>query len=156
MARHLVLDTGPLGLATKPPDRPDAAACLAWLDRLGTAGWSIVLPEIADYELRRQLLLDANEPAIRRLDLFGEAVRFEWIDRLTLGRAARFWADVRRAGKPTADRHALDGDCILAAQAAGIAERHGPDDEVIIATTNVKHLERFAGIDARPWDRIES
>ena len=153
MDRHLVLDTGPLGIATKPPDRPDAIACVSWLDRLTATGWSIILPEIADYELRRQLLLNGNGPAVRRLNLFGQAVRFEWIDRPTMRKAAQFWADVRRVGRPTADRHALDGDCILAAQASLIAERHG-SDQVIIATTNVGHLGRFAGIEARYWERI--
>jgi predicted nucleic acid-binding protein len=152
--RHLVLDTGPLGIATKPDDRPDTVACLAWLDRLIAADWSVILPEIADYELRRQLLLNGNHAGIRRLDLFGQAVRFEWINRLTLRLAARFWADLRREGRPTADPHALDGDCILAAQASLIAE-HYDSEQVVVATTNVGHLGRFAGIDARQWNRIE-
>ena len=155
MARYLVLDTGPLGLATKRPDRPDTIACVARLERLIVAGWSLVLPEIADYELRRQLILNGNDAGVRRLNLFGQAVRFEWIDRLTLRRAAQFWADVRRDGRPTADRHALDGDCILAAQASLIAERSG-SDQVIIATTNVGHLSRFPGSNASLWEEIES
>jgi hypothetical protein len=46
---------------------------------------------------------------------------------------------------------ALDGDAILAGQAAIVGF---PGDEVIIATTNVHHLGRFPGIDARPWQSI--
>lgn len=66
-------------------------------------------------------------------------------------RAAEFWALVHNLGRPTAHPHALDGDAILAAQASLC----GPaGDEVLIATTNVGHLARFPGIDARPWDRI--
>jgi len=50
------------------------------------------------------------------------------------------------AGKPTADRNALDGDVILAAQA--IWEVNA-GNEVVIATTNVGHLSQF--VDVREW-----
>lgn len=29
-----------------------------------------------------------------------------------------------------------------------------PGDEVVIATTNVRHLSRFPGVDARTWSEI--
>ena len=60
-------------------------------------------------------------------------------------------APLRKLGRPTAHPHALDADAILAAQASLCG---GPGDEVIVATTNVGHLARFPGIDARPWDTI--
>jgi hypothetical protein len=63
-------------------------------------------------------------------------------------RAAQFWADARNAGLPTAADPALDGDVILAAQVAVSAG----DEDPVIATTNVKHLERF--VIARLWRDI--
>ena len=63
--------------------------------------------------------------------------------------AARFWAEARSGGRPTAKNEALDADVILAGQAATIT---GGDDKPIIATTNVKHLARFA--QASIWDQI--
>ena len=63
--------------------------------------------------------------------------------------AAQLWADARNRGKPTADRNALDGDVILAAQA--IWEVNA-GNEVVIATTNVRHLSQF--VDAREWRLI--
>lgn len=63
--------------------------------------------------------------------------------------AAQFWAQVRQQGKPTTDSKALDGDVILAAQAAIIAVG---EREVIVATTNVAHLSRF--VSARKWQEI--
>ncbi len=68
-----------------------------------------------------------------------------------LRRAAEFWAIVRNLGQPTAHPQALDGDALLAAQASLCG---GPEDEVLIATTNVGHLSRFPGIDARYWELI--
>ena len=65
--------------------------------------------------------------------------------------AAEFWAVVRNAGLPTAHPHALDADCILAAQAFLLG---GPGDVVSVATTNAHHLARFPGVDAYPWETI--
>jgi len=45
----------------------------------------------------------------------------------------------------------LDADAILAGVAATMAD---PTDRVVIATTNVRHLGWFPGIDAREWQTI--
>ena len=42
-------------------------------------------------------------------------------------------------------------DAILAGCAATVGR---PGDEVIIASSNVRHLSRFPGIDAREWTSI--
>jgi hypothetical protein len=65
--------------------------------------------------------------------------------------AAKFWADARRAGLPTAPPDALDGNCILAAQAEWAG---GSANPVTVATDNVTHLSRF--IDAQLWETITS
>ena len=57
---------------------------------------------------------------------------------------ASVWAEVRKRGQPTADPKALDADVILAAQARRMAAA-----EVVIATTNVRHLSRL--VDAKLW-----
>ncbi|HWS84832.1 MAG TPA: hypothetical protein VN207_11310 [Ktedonobacteraceae bacterium] len=54
-----------------------------------------------------------------------------------------------KQGMPTADNKALDGDVILAAQAAVLAAQ---GYEVVIATGNVNHLSRLAN--AREWRHI--
>jgi hypothetical protein len=65
--------------------------------------------------------------------------------------AAAFWAQARLQGLPTAPDPALGADVILASQAV-ILSRQG--DPVIIATTNVGHLSRYAPADV--WSNIKA
>ena len=56
MSLVVALDAGPLGLVTNPKRSPESLACAQWLQALVAAGARVVLPEIADYEIRRELL----------------------------------------------------------------------------------------------------
>jgi predicted nucleic acid-binding protein len=121
------------------------------LNTLESAGVRILVPEIVDYDVRRELIRAKATAGLRRLDAV--LVRFTLLplDRDALLRAAELWALPRNVGVPTADRHALDADAILAGQALTAA---GPGDVVIVATSNVRHLSRFPGINAQPWTTI--
>lgn len=147
MSQVVLLDTGPLGLVTNPRRSPQSVACAQWLQALVAHGVRVIVPEISDYEVRRELLRAKKEPGLARLDAL--ATRLEYLPLTTpaIRRAAVFWAQARQQGQPTADDKALDGDVILAAQAMtlGIAD-------VVIATTNVGHLSRFAP--AALWPEI--
>ena len=149
MARIIVLDTTPLGLASKPRGKPDGDRCRAWLTGIAAAGARVVVPEIADYEVRRELIRNNATAGLGRLDRLGRALEYAAITTAVMREAAELWAQARRAGIPTADPKALDGDCILAAQAllAG-----GATDDVTVATSNVGHLGRF--VDAQLWESI--
>ena len=68
MIRAVLLDAGPLGLATNPRRSARSAACAQWLQALVTGGARVVLPEIADYEVRRELLRAKKANGIARLD----------------------------------------------------------------------------------------
>jgi hypothetical protein len=50
VSRVVLLDAGPLGLATNPKPLPRNLACSAWLQSLIEAGVRVIVPEIADYE----------------------------------------------------------------------------------------------------------
>lgn len=78
-----------------------------------------------------------------------QLARYEPITTPAMLEAARLWAWVRNQGLPTADRHALDGDVILAGQVAQIAPVAG---NIVIATTNVRHLALFGT--AHIWQDI--
>jgi hypothetical protein len=64
--------------------------------------------------------------------------------------AAEFWAVARKRGRKTADDASLDADVILAAQSI-VEMREG--NRVVIATTNVRHLELFSR--AQHWRAID-
>ena len=54
MSKPIILDAGPLGRIAHP--RPNREITL-WLERVLTTGTEVIIPEIADYEVRRNLLL---------------------------------------------------------------------------------------------------
>jgi predicted nucleic acid-binding protein len=115
------------------------------------AGVYIKIPAIADYEVRRELIRAGASAKLKRLA--GMRQRFELVDitQEALEKAADFWALLRQTGLPTAGSESLDADAIL----AGMAATHGqPGDLVLVASSNVKHLARFPGIDVRQWETI--
>ena len=108
-----------------------------------------MIPEIADYEVRRELLRAGKERGIGRLDALKEMLGYVPITTLVMLKAAEFWASSRKMGRQSADDVSLDADMILAAQAATLA---GDGNQAVIATTNVRHLTLFAT--ARVWRDI--
>jgi predicted nucleic acid-binding protein len=146
----VLLDSGPLGLVSHPNAERINAEAVEWLDALLSAGISVLVAEIADYEVRRELLRAGRQLGIRRLDELKEAIGYRPITTRAMLTAAKLWARARREGRPTAPDPALDADVILAAQAKDV-ESEGRS--VIVATTNPRHLSRF--VDAKAWQEIE-
>jgi predicted nucleic acid-binding protein len=146
MNEVVFLDTSPLGLACFPKSKknPKRDQCIAWLESLVLNQKTIVIPEIADYELRRELIRFNSTESIKRLDELKSIYNYLPITTEMMLKAAELWADVRNQGMPTAHDHALDGDVILAAQAIVSDAGRG---EVIIATSNPGHLTRLANAD---------
>ena len=145
MARIVLLDSGPLGMITHPRRNPEIKVWLTSLVRTT----DVRVPEIADCEVPRELIRANATKGSARLDALARTVGYLPLTTEVMRRAARFWADARRQGRPTADPHALDGDVILAAQAA--VPRDAGDD-AIIATANVGHLSMF--VPAYEWREI--
>ena len=147
--RLVFLDAGPLGLLAHPLGRPLPDRCRRWAKSLASVGVRIFVPEIADYEVRRELLRLGLANSLARLDRLKATLDYAPLTTDAMLRAAEFWAFARRFGIPTASPEALDCDCVLAAQAVMAA---GPGDRVTVATGNVGHLSRF--LNAEPWESI--
>ena len=67
MNQSILLDTGPLGMITNPKGNSDCQACQQWLRTRQRLGDRIVLPEICDYELRRELIRARKIRGIQQL-----------------------------------------------------------------------------------------
>lgn len=128
-----------------------ADECRAWLAGHLGRGVRVLVPEIADYEVRRELIRLRKGSAVARLDAFNAALpdRYLALTTTSMRRAADLWANIRQRGLPTADPKELDGDVIVAAQAMSSNYRI---DDIVVATTNPVHLSRF--VSAELWSAI--
>ncbi len=150
MSQVLFLDSGPLGLLTHPHRSAEVLAVAGWLSRCLLSGCRVLVPAIVYYELKRELLRAKKEFGVARLEAFIAASpgRYLPLSDEALRLAAVLWARSRQEGQPTADPKTLDIDVILAAQALSFVA----PSEVIVATTNPKHLVQF--IPAKNWNEI--
>jgi predicted nucleic acid-binding protein len=111
----VLLDCAPLGLLAAPPHRIDARACQHWLTNLLRSRHRIIVPEITDYELRRELLRARKHGSVRRLDLLAHSTAHLPITTAAMRRAAELWTLARQKGQPTAGDNTIDADMILVA-----------------------------------------
>jgi len=147
VVKVVLLDSAPLGLLTDPKSTRAAVACRAWANALKAAGHRVVVPEIIDYELRRELIRAGKVVGIAALNAV--AVQFEYLslDTRTMLRAADLWAQARQTGRPTAGNKNIDIDMILVAQAETLQLPN-----TVIATDNLRHLRHFFPADQ--WANI--
>jgi len=147
MSKIVILDSSPAGLLARRKGIPTVDACRQWQKDLLARGVRVILPEIVDYEVRRELIRLNSAESIARLDELALTVEYLPLTTAAMRQAATFWAQGRQSGQPTADPKELDGDVILAAQALLLGE---PD--VVVATTNVGHLARY--VNAKYWQDV--
>ena len=146
MSKIVLLDAGPLGMISHPRNHPEIKF---WIENLLRSGIALRVSEVADYEVRRELLSLNKKKGIQRLDNPIDRLGYTPITREVMLKAAEFWADARKQGQPTANNQAIDADVILAAQAFTLSIQ---GENTVIATTNVRHLTRF--VPAQLWNEI--
>lgn len=147
MSKTVLLDAGPIGLVTNPKLSPESNACTRWLQTLVNSDIRVIVPEIADYEVRRELLRANKTKGVARLNELVKFLEYLPITTNAMRQAAIFWAQARQQGQPTAGDKTIDGDIILVAQAVTLNVSN-----ITIATTNVGHLSRFTNADI--WQNI--
>jgi predicted nucleic acid-binding protein len=150
----VLLDSKPLGMVTNPKASQASDECNAWLDGLLDRRVRVLVPEIIDYELRRELIRLDKPKSIAMLDNLAADIGYLRLDSETFLLAASMWAEVRNRGMGTAAPQRLDIDCILAAQARQISTIH---DEVRLATIDVDDLSRYDtdNVKALHWEDIK-
>lgn len=152
MGRVVLLDSSPLSMVTNPAGAPVNQRCRNWMEKLLGNGFSVKVPEVIDYELRRELIRGQKADGVARLDkLAAEIGGLLPLDGAVFRKSAELWAEARSRGKAMADDLRLDIDVILCAHAVLLIEE-GFDVEV--ATSNTKHLSVFTK--ARQWFVIKT
>lgn len=147
MKQVVILDTSVLGVVSNPQQTPATQAARFWLAECLSAGVSIFIPAIADYELRRELLRLGKSRGLANLEALIASNTYLPLTTRAMRKAAHLWATARQQGQPTAADNTIDCDMILLAQALTCGET-----AFVIATTNVRHLARFAPADL--WQNL--
>jgi len=142
--RSVILDSGPLGRLCHA-DYSRNREIRNWLAGMLDRGASIFLPEIADFEVRRNLILESLNGSLANLDALADIVAYVPIVTADMRLAAALWARARKAGRTVGDPKELNADVILAAQAIRLG--------ATIATDNIGHLDQFTP--ARLWTSIK-
>ncbi|HZT44523.1 MAG TPA: hypothetical protein VFA07_20335 [Chthonomonadaceae bacterium] len=152
MSLTVLLDSGPLGLLTNPKRTQDTIDATQWAIAMMLAGHRFVVPAIADYEVRRELIRARKAKGLSSLDRWNTARpdRYLPLSDSALRLGADLWARARNAGTATADPKELDADVLIAAQALDIGL---PSSDFVIATVNVGHLALFVPADL--WTNIK-
>lgn len=150
------IDSGVLGLLSNPNNLDEAVECKNWLYTLLSRGVYACSSDLCDYEVRRGLILASqkkpNFGGIQRLDELREMILFLPVNYFLILRASSFWAQARSQGLPTASNSSLDVDIIICSHLQ-ILQEEFPGRYAVIATTNIKHLSRFA--EAKSWRNIK-
>ncbi len=139
-----MLDSGPLGRLTHA-DYSRNREYRAWLAALLDHNIAVFVPEIADYEVRRNLIVENLTGSLANLDALPSLINYVPIATADMHKAAELWATSRKTGRSVGDPRELNADVILAAQAIRLG--------ATIATDNVGHLAQF--VEARPWSTIK-
>jgi predicted nucleic acid-binding protein len=150
MTLHILLDSYPLGLLATPVRSSATIPVANWTADCVAAGHEIYIPEVIDYELRRELLRAQKTSSITELNNLRATLNFLPINSAVMLRAADIWATARHGGFSTGDPKKLDIDAILAAQALNLGI---PAGNLIVATSNVRHISRFVPADL--WSNIK-
>ncbi len=79
---------------------------------------------------------------LKQLDTLTNVIDFLPLTREVMEIASDLWAQARSQGKATANDKNIDGDMIIAAHWSILSAKY-PGREVVVVTTNVKHLGYF-------------
>ena len=150
------IDTGVLGAISSPRKTGEVGECQEWFYGLLARGVYVISSDLCDYEVRRGLVLNSIETSrnqgLANLDELENLIDFLPITKSIMLHAAQLWAISRSQGTPTADQKNIDADVIIAAQCQ-LFQQENLGQNLVVATTNVKHLTRF--IQAQKWQDIK-
>ena len=142
----ILIDSGVLGQLCRPNPNQETLDLKRWFDKM-LIRTTVISSKICDYEVRRGLLLAQKQgltaEGLTILDELHQLIDFLPVDEAILDIAAQMWATARISGQPTAGDRNLDADMIICGTWRYLATSY-PGQEVVIVTTNVRHLRQFS------------
>jgi predicted nucleic acid-binding protein len=150
------LDTSILGIVTNPESRGETGECKRWYETLLVRGARIVTSEICAYEKKRGLLKQSlkqgrNVGGLQKLEELRNGIEFLPVTKEVLDEAAQVWAEAMYQNQPMTQPSRLDADAIICAHWR-LLDKDNPGRAVVIATTNLRDLNRFTV--AAMWSNI--
>jgi toxin FitB len=146
MTGLIILDSAPLGFFCNPKNRDNYKKLSNFVKSLN---FSIGVPEIIDYELRRNLELENLQKSISLLSQFQQRRQLISLESEDLIRAAELWAWCRKQGSTTTENKGIDIDVILVSQALS---RKDFFNKVVILTIDTGDLSVFCDLGLHLWD----
>lgn len=146
----VILDSNIVGLlANVNVAFEEGQQCNRWFTKLSIRGVRFVTSDICDYEVRRGLMSSFVRsgklaPGISMLNSLKADGFLEFlpVSSQVFELAASLWAKAANEGLRTRDDKNIDIDIIISAQYK-VLEDEFSGQEVVVATTNLKHLSRF-------------
>jgi predicted nucleic acid-binding protein len=150
------IDTNILGLISNENTLfEEAQQCKKWFSTLLRRSVRVITSDLCTYEEMRGLLSSSilNKevaPGIKSLEFLRADGFLEFLPVSTeaLDLAAELWARASTSGQTTRDEKDIDIDIIISAQYQLLRDEF-PGQQVIMATTNLKHLSIFC--EAAHW-----
>lgn len=150
------LDTNILGFLSSSSQNQTILKCQNWFELLLVRGAFFTSSELCFYEVKRSLILAQNEGkkvlGIEKLEELRKFIDVLIIDKPVIDIASEVWADSQLKGLPNVKQSSLDIDTIIVAHFT-ILVNEFKGQYVVIATENIKHLEKFA--EAQIWQNIK-
>ncbi|HET6385716.1 MAG TPA: hypothetical protein VFJ58_20175 [Armatimonadota bacterium] len=103
MTQNVILDSAPLGLLSNPDASAAVLTISQWSRNCIAAGHRFYIPEVIDYELRRELVRAGKTTGIAKLDSLKNVFNYLPITTTAMLRAADLWAYARQQGISTGD-----------------------------------------------------
>jgi predicted nucleic acid-binding protein len=111
----IILDSGVIHTICNPSEDEKVTSCQRWFEKLMTRGCEVIISEICDYEVRRELIRRNNIKNQRKLDELREIVDVLPLTHEVSLKAAEIWARARQDNRPTSHDKDIDVDMIISA-----------------------------------------
>lgn len=145
------LDTSVLGQVVNPGKKSSILECRRWFEKLLARSALVLTSEICEYEVRRGLEAESLKqgkgvPGLRELEDLKSFIDFLPVDSEVWQEAAKIWAEAKFKSILMTHPARLDADGVICGHWR-ILDKENPGRAVVVATENLRDLNRFSTAD---------